>query len=144
MSPKIFITAVALLASFPASAQGWSDGRVYKCTPVQLFNVADITDEGIPLDPASKSTSFSFTYNEGTGDLHWIGTDITRRFQTLSPGTRHNSMKAVRSYNGLANTVVESLQIVTWEDLKVNRPRTEYPFFYNNDGVVHVGTCIDQ
>lgn len=89
MNLKILITgAVALLTSASVAAQGWSDGRVYNCTPVQAFQVSDITDEGIPLDPASKSTSFSFTYNEGTGDLHWIGTDITYRFQTLS---RHSA-----------------------------------------------------
>lgn len=136
----ILAAAIANLLAIPAACQGWTNGRTYRCTATSTFELANHANP----DGHFRSTTInrSFTYDEGSGRLHWAGDRISWEFETIQKGDTERAMKAVRILPASGTNVLETLHIATWEAPSVGVTRNGvFPFLYNSDATVYGGIC---
>lgn len=136
MKKLSLFTAVTISAYVSnANAQGWTEGAHFFC---EVKSVQSLTDSGVlHVSEWNKvqraSPEFEAIYfNAGSGELRFRNSDTTWQYQVVQKASADNSLKAVRVYNGIADTVVQFLKIQTFEE--------SMPFILIDDEII-TGNC---
>ncbi len=125
---------MAAMSIGAANAQGLVGGRMFECDVKWKgklrddgsFGPTDWTDLNLKAFPA-------FTFDEGTGVLRWKGSGNAWQYRIVQVGGDDNSLLAMRTMQGTASFVIDSLRIQTWT--------TGWPFMLIEQNEVSSGTC---
>lgn len=122
-------TTLVVLAATPPSALA---GPIYHCNVTyaeQLNKDGELAITAWARQHLDADMSFTFSPSSGvykaTGNIEW-------QFDILQEGTSSNSLKAVRIYKGPVSTVLQTLSILTWDNMQ---------YLFTDHDEIHSGSC---
>lgn len=124
----------ALLISGGAEAQGAVGGRVFECDLLWKGKLRDDGSMG-PTDWTKLHMKAfpTFLFDEGSAVLRWKASDLAWQYRVVQAGTEDNSLLAIRTMQGTASFVVDSLRIQTFVK--------GWPFLLIEQDEISTGKC---